>query len=426
MSDRLIVLANGRVMGEVAQDARGQLDFGYDARWRQREYAYPLSLSMPLGVAQHGHDRIERWLWGLLPDNANVLERWGRRFQASARNVFSLLRATGEDCPGAIQLVRPERVDRLMVPAGRQVAWLTTAEVEARLRTLRMDESAWRLEGDDGQFSLAGAQSKTALFLEDGRWGIPQGATPTSHILKPPIRGFRGHCENEHLCLQLARALGIPAARSMVRRFGQETAIVVERYDRIATAGRLMRLHQEDLCQALARSPFNKYESHGGPGCRDIAGAIRSYSTRPGEDLRTFVKAIALNWVIGGTDAHARNFSLLIGAGGEARLAPLYDLASALPYPGHYAPRLKLAMKIGGESRLGYVRIRHWERFAGEVGLPPDEVLEICESVAAETPDRFAALVEAAQADGLDHPIAERLKDGIASHASACLERLRR
>lgn len=425
MSDRLIVLASGRVMGEVERDARGRLDFVYDARWQQRKYAYPLSLSMPLGVAQHGHDRIERWLWGLLPDNANVLERWGRRFQASARNAFSLLRATGEDCPGAIQLVRPERVDRLMVPAGRQVAWLTTAEVEARLRTLRMDDSAWRLDDDEGQFSLAGAQSKTALFLEDGRWGIPLGATPTSHILKPPIRGFPGHCENEHLCLQLARSLGIPAARSMVSRFGQETAIVVERHDRIATAGYLMRLHQEDLCQALAHSPFNKYESHGGPGCRDIAGAIRSHCTRPGEDLRTFVKAIALNWIIGGTDAHARNFSLLIGAGGEARLAPLYDLASALPYPGHYAPRLKLAMKIGGESRLGYVRIRHWERFAGEVGLPPDEVLEICDSVASETPDRFAALVTAAQAEGLDHPIAVRLKEEVASHARACRERLR-
>lgn len=426
MSDRLIVLANGRVMGEVAQDARGQLDFGYDARWQQREYAYPLSLSMPLGVAQHGHDRIERWLWGLLPDNANVLERWGRRFQASARNAFSLLRATGEDCPGAIQLVRPERVDRLMVPAGRQVAWLTTAEVEARLRTLRMDDSAWRLDDDEGQFSLAGAQSKTALFLEDGRWGIPLGATPTSHILKPPIRGFPGHCENEHLCLQLARSLGIPAARSMVSRFGQETAIVVERYDRIATAGYLMRLHQEDLCQTLARSPFNKYQSDGGPGCRDIAGAIQSHCGRPGEDLRTFVKAIAVNWVIGGTDAHARNFSLLIGAGGNARLAPLYDLASALPYPGHYAPRLKLAMKIGGESRLGYVQVRHWARFAAEVGLPPEEVLGICESVAAETPDRFADVVAAALSEGLAHPIIERLKREISSHASACLASLQR
>jgi len=425
LTDRLIVLANGRVMGEGRRDARARLSFEYDPGWRQSEYAFPLSLAMPLTVPDHGHDTIEPWLWGLLPDNENVLERWGRRFQASARNAFSLLRGTGEDCPGAIQLVRPERVDRLLAPAGRQVAWLTYAEVEDRLRTLRADDSAWRLDDDDGQFSLAGAQAKTALLLEDGRWGVPQGATPTTHILKPPIRRFSGHCENEHLCLQLARALGIPAARSVVSRFGQETAIVVERYDRIAIGGRLTRVHQEDFCQLLGVLPTRKYEAEGGPGCRDIARAIRMHSRRPGEDLRLFSRAIAFNWVIGGTDAHAKNFSLLIGALGRANLAPLYDLASALPYPGHYAPRLKLAMKVGGEARIGYIQVRHWERFAAEVGLPPEEVLQICESVAAETPDRFADVVAAARSEELDHPIVERLKEGIARHASACLDRLR-
>lgn len=438
MNEHLIALAGGRKVGEIGRDARGRLSFEYDDAWSLEDAAFPLSLSMPLTVRDHGHDRIEPWLWGLLPDNENVLTRWARQFQVSARSAFSLLKATGEDCPGAVQFVRPDRVTELLasrtvgvsasdaVPESREVAWLTTAEVEARLRTLRHDNSAWRLAEDVGQFSLAGAQSKTALLLEDGRWGVPHGATPTTHILKPPIPGFAGHCENEHLCLQLADALGIPAAYSRVNSFGQEAAIVVERYDRIAVAGRLVRLHQEDLCQALARSPLNKYESDGGPGCRDIASAIQSHSTRPGEDVRTFVEAIALNWVIGGTDAHARNFSLLIGTGGNARLAPLYDLASALPYPGHYAPRLKLAMKIGGESRLGYIQVRHWERFAAQVGLPPDEVLGICKSVAAETPDRFADVVAAARSEGLDHPIVERLKENIASHASACLDRLQR
>ena len=426
MTDRLVALANGRVVGEVQRDARGQLAFAYDVGWRRREHAYPLSLSMPIGAPQHDHDKIEPWLRGLLPDNENVLARWARTFQASAGNAFSLLGATGEDCAGAVQVVRPERVDIVLASAGRQVVWLTAGEVEARLRTLRHDDSAWRLDGDEGQFTLAGAQSKTALLLEDGRWGIPRGAIPTTHILKPPIPGFPGHCENEHLCLALAAALGIPAARSVVSRFGQETAIVVERYDRIRAAGRLVRLHQEDLCQTLTRSPFNKYESQGGPGCRDIAGAIRSHCSRPGEDLRTFVKAMALNWVIGGTDAHARNFSLLIGAGGSVRLAPLYDLASALPYPGRYLPRRKLAMKVGGESRLGYIQVRHWARFAGEVGLPPEEVLEICESVAAETPDRFADVVAVARSEGLDHPIIEKLKTEIAGRAGACLASLRR
>ena len=438
MTERLIALADGCLLGEIRCDARGRLSFEYDALWSEDDSAYPLSLSMPLTVRDHNHDKIEPWLWGLLPDNESVLARWSRRFQVSARSAFSLLTVTGEDCPGAVQLVRPERVGRLLASRSgeasedhtaldsREIVWLTATEVEARLRTLRHDNSAWRLEEDVGQFSLAGAQSKTALLFEDGRWGIPQGVTPTTHILKPPIEGFPGHCENEHLCLALAASLGIPTARSQVRRFGQETAIVVERYDRSATTGRLVRLHQEDSCQALGRSPFNKYESTGGPGCRDIAGAIRSHCTRPGEDLRTLVKAIALNWVIGGTDAHARNFSFLIGTGGDARLAPLYDLASALPYPGHYAPRLKLAMKVGGEARIGYIQVRHWKRFAAEVGMPADEVLGICGSVAAQTPDRFADLVVAAQSEGLDHPIAERLKDGVASHARACLDRLRR
>lgn len=432
MTERLIAVANGRLVGEITRDARGRLRLAYHDAWIEDETAYPLSLSMPLTAAEHGHDAIEPWLWGLLPDNENVLARWATRFQVSARSAFSLLRATGEDCPGAVQFARPERAGRLLAwQSARaadppEVAWLTPAEVEERLRILRNDNGAWRLEEDVGQFSLAGAQSKTALLLEDGHWGIPRGMTPTTHILKPPIPGFPGHCENEHLCLAVAGALGIPAAHSRVRRFGEETAIVVERHDRITAEERRWRLHQEDLCQSLGRNPLMKYESDGGPGCRDIAGAIRSHCGRPGEDLRTFVKAVALNWVLGGTDAHARNFSLLIGAGGVARLAPLYDLASALPYPGHYAPRLKLAMKVGGESRLGYVQVRHWERFAAEVGVPSGEVLRICESVAATIPDLFAAVVATARSEGLDHPVVERLEQEVPKRAQACLDSLRK
>lgn len=425
MTGRLVAVANGRLLGEVTRDARGRLSFAYDAAWSEDDAAYPLSLSMPLTAAGHGHDRIESWLWGLLPDNENVLARWARRFQVSARSAFSLLSATGEDCPGAVQFARPERVGGLLASGSREVAWLTTADVEARLRTLRNDSSAWRLDEDVGQFSLAGAQSKTALLREDGRWAVPSGVTPTTHILKPPIPGFPGHCENEHLCLAVAGALGIPVARSRVGRFGEETAIVVERFDRVKAGGRLARLHQEDFCQALGRSPLNKYESEGGPGCREIAGAIRSHCSRPGEDLRTFVKAIAMNWVLGGTDAHARNFSLLIGAGGTVRLAPLYDLASALPDPGHHAPRLKLAMKVGGESRIGYIGVRHWGRFAAAAGLPADEVLDICRLLAAQVPDRLADIVATSRAAGVNHPVVDRLVAAVATNSRACEASLR-
>jgi len=145
MTGRLIAVANGRLLGEITRDTRGRLSFTYDAAWRADDTAYPLSLSMPLTASGHGHDRIEPWLWGLLPDNENVLARWARRFQVSPRSVFSLLSATGEDCPGAVQFARRERAGRLLGSGPREVVWLTPANVEARLRTLRSDNSAWRL-----------------------------------------------------------------------------------------------------------------------------------------------------------------------------------------------------------------------------------------------------------------------------------------
>ena len=331
MTERLVAVANGEVMGYVMRQERGRLAFSYDEAWRQTWDAYPLSLSMPLAGAEYGHDVIEPWLWGLLPDNENVLARWARHFHVSARSAFSLLRATGEDCPGGVQFAAPDRVDRLLGAQTQAVDWLTEEQVGARVGALNEDGSAWRLPGDAGWFSLAGAQAKTALFFADGRWGVPRGRTPTTHILKPPAPGFPGHCENEYLCLTLARALGIPAARSRVHRFGEEPALVVERYDRVSTVDGIVRVHQEDLCQVLGLAPTAKYESDGGPGCGRMVLAIRTYSSRPGDDLRTFVRALALNWIIGGTDAHAKNFSLLIGAGGRATLAPLYDVASSRP-----------------------------------------------------------------------------------------------
>src|SRR5207247_751940 len=132
--------------------------------------------------------------------------------------------------------VLPERVDALRGSGPLEVAWLEERDVAARLRALREDQGAWRSPRDTGQFSLAGAQPKTALLFRGGRFGVPSGRTPTTHILKPPLRDFPGHVENEHLCLTLARGLGLPTARSEVRRFGDEVAIVVTRYDRAETS----------------------------------------------------------------------------------------------------------------------------------------------------------------------------------------------
>lgn len=175
MTELLVVVADRRIMGEIRRDRRGRLTFVYDDRWRSLDAACPLSLSMPLVVAEHEHARIAPWLWGLLPDNETVLDRWGQRFHVSPRNVFALLGAVGEDCAGAVQLVRPDRVDEVLRDGSRQVEWLTEADIAARLRLLRQDRAAWRMAGDAGQFSLAGAQPKTALLFDGQRWGVPYG-----------------------------------------------------------------------------------------------------------------------------------------------------------------------------------------------------------------------------------------------------------
>lgn len=261
MNAELIAILYGHEIGRVLRDRRGRLGFVYAETWRAARGAYPLSLSMPLAAAMHGHRPVEAFLWGLLPDNETVLDRWVRRFQVSPRSPFALLSHVGEDCAGAVQFVRPDRLDVVTGDGPQLVDWLDEDAIAERLRTLRTDHAAWRIPRDTGQFSLTGAQPKTALLYEQGRWGVPSGRTPTTHILKPPTGEFDGHADNEHLCLRLAARLGLIVARSEVKRFSDQVAIVIERYDRERTETGIMRVHQEDLCQALAILPARKYEN---------------------------------------------------------------------------------------------------------------------------------------------------------------------
>ena len=225
----LVTLLDGRVVGHVEQTMQGKLRFSYDQAWRDWPGAYPLSLSMPMGQREHQDEKIRPYLEGLLPDNDWILRRWGTQFHVSHRNPFALLVHVGEDCAGAVQFCAPGRVADVQSNADSAVRWLTEKEVAATLRELRTESATGRATGDPGYFSLPGAQPKTALLHQDGRWGVPSGRTPTTHILKPPLGDLEGFAENEHLCLRLAGALGLPAARSEVTRFGDEIAIVVER-----------------------------------------------------------------------------------------------------------------------------------------------------------------------------------------------------
>ncbi|HEY1745799.1 MAG TPA: type II toxin-antitoxin system HipA family toxin [Xanthobacteraceae bacterium] len=422
-SAELVVIINGREIGRIERDTRGRLTFAYTESWRREPGAYPLSLSMPLAAERHGHKPIEAFLWNLLPDNDAVLERWARRFQVSARNPFALLSHVGEDCAGAAQFVQPDRLDAVLGQVPSPVEWLDEAGIAVRLRTLRADHTAWRAPSDTGQFSLPGAQPKTALLFEDGRWGIPSGRMPTTHILKPPTGEYDGHAENEHLCLRLAAALGMITARSDVKWFEDEVAIVIERYDRLRTAAGLIRVHQEDFCQALSVHPSRKYENEGGPGARASAELLRTFSGRPQEDADRFTDALIFNWLIGGTDAHAKNYSLLIGAEGRARLAPLYDVASILPYDFDLQ-KVRLAMKIGGTYRLRDIGPRQWVKLAADLRLKADEVVERVRGMAGGLPDHVSDVERQVAKAGLKHPLVAQLAARLIERAKRCVELL--
>jgi serine/threonine-protein kinase HipA len=420
MTNELIALLDGREVGNVSYK-NARLSFIYNDTWSGDPNAYPLSLSMPLGSATHGHARIEAFLWGLLPDNDRVLQSWGRQFHVSPRNVFRLIANVGEDCAGAVQFVSPERMETLRgEPTDKEVAWLTEDDVAERLSALRADHSAWRNERDTGRFSLAGAQPKTALLFERKRWGVPSGRTPTTHILKPPTGDWDGHAENEHFSLQLARASGLIVPNSRVSHFKDEMAIVVERYDRVRNGRGWSRIHQEDMCQALGLHPARKYESDGGPGVRRIVELLRNQSSSPDEDVQSFVDAIAFNWLIAGTDAHAKNYSLLLGKGAGVRLAPIYDLASMLPYRTVDLRRVKLSMKIGGEYRLRNIGVGHWQRLATELHLDEGTIIDRIRVMASTLPDHATDVQKQIEGEGLSHATITSLSERLKMRASAC------
>jgi serine/threonine-protein kinase HipA len=419
MTDTLSVLIGDSLAGTLTRLAGGRLRFDYDEDYRAKREATPLSVSMPTALRAHLDAEIRPWLWGVLPDNQAVLERWARNFHVSASSPFTLLATpVGHDCAGAARFIAPEEIDEIIGRPGT-VTWLTDAQLAQRLRELREDTTTWLGREFNGQFSLAGAQAKTALLYEDGRWGVPSGAAATSHILKPSVAGLDDHDLNEHLCLDAAGRAGLAVARTRVARFGEESAIVVERYDRLREDGRLIRIHQEDLAQALGIHPASKYQNEGGPGPGEIARLLRDVMAPrvADEAVWRFFDALAWNWLIAGTDAHAKNYSLLL-AGREVRLAPLYDIASALPY-GTHERKLRFAMKIGGDYRL-HAYGNTWKAASVELGLDESRARDRVLALTERAPDAFAEAADAPGVAALERPLPKLLVECVSKRAEHC------
>ncbi|MFS0703461.1 type II toxin-antitoxin system HipA family toxin [Cellulomonas sp. 179-A 9B4 NHS] len=399
----LVVILEGRVIGQVQRTRANRLRFTYedDATLPGRT---PLSLSMPTGDLSFADERVERWLRALLPESNGALNAVGRRYPGVDRSdPLSLLAALGKDCPGAVQFCAPLEVAEV-VSRGGTLEPQSASDIEQRLAELRINENAsWVMPGE--HWSLGGTQAKFALRRVGEKWFEAQGSQPTSHILKPGVHGMKAQALVEHISMRAAAACGVDVAFTEHIEFKTESAIVIKRFDRRPEGEGLARLHQEDLCQALGVS--EKYEEHGGPSAARIIAMLRDYSSRAREaraNVNHFVDGLIFNTIIGAPDAHARNYALMLD-GESVRLAPLFDISTGLVYESQES-RL-LSMSIGGEFHSDKIGREHWARFAGENELDEERVLDRAREMAEVAPVAMRTALDEVDDDDWTGAVAE-------------------
>jgi serine/threonine-protein kinase HipA len=411
VSDALDVYLHGRLAGMLERRSQARLSFAYAEAWIEGGGG-PISLSLPLRKEAYDHDACAPFFEGLLPEG-EFLKAISRTLHVSARNPFQLLARIGGECAGAIS-VGPVGGP---VPGAteRPPRWLGEEELGRLLDDLPGRPLLATIDAESGfRISLAGAQDKVGVLVQDGRIGIPQGSPPSTDILKAPIPGVADSVANEAFCMALAAHAGLEVAPAEPRLAGGQECLLVHRYDRSLDGTPDGRLHQEDFCQALGLVPSVKYENEGGPSVADCARLIHRHSDAPARDLIAFLDALLFNFLIGNNDAHSKNYSLLLDGPGAIRMAPLYDLLSIAAIPG--ASR-DLAMKYGGEKRPAYLRRRHLRRLGDELQVRP----ALVERRAVSMIERLGPAAEDARralpADFQGRPVLARIAEVIAERS---------
>jgi serine/threonine-protein kinase HipA len=424
----LSVYLNGRLIGKLQRESSGAIDFTYAQSWLEWGNAFPVSISLPLREDRYIGAPVVAVFDNLLPDNEAIRQRLAERAGAAGYDAYNLLAAVGRDCVGALQFL-PEGSQP--APAGKiDARALSDAEIADIVSDLGRNPLGI---GDDQDFriSIAGAQEKTALLYWKDAWHLPHGMTATTHILKPQIGqlpngiDLTNSVENEYFCLKLVKALGLPVANAEIVDFADKRVLVIERFDRQWTRDkRLLRLPQEDCCQALSVPPSRKYESGGGPGIQDIAALLKGSDT-PEMDQKTLFKAQIIFWMLGATDGHVKNFSIRLAPGGRFRLTPLYDIISAQPSLDARQIRknqMKLAMSVGTSRHyiVNTITQRHFLQTAERCRLSS----QITKTIIEELLDAGASKIDTALGQ-LSKDVPEAIATSIAEAAKQRLAQFR-
>lgn len=421
----LDVYMNRRKVGQYFREPDGAFAFAYAPEWLAWEHTMPISRSLPLRPERYTGPPVIAVFENLLPDSDDIRRRVAERVGADGVDAYSLLARIGRDCVGALQFLpegeEPGASDAL---TGEP---LSDDQIAAMLKDLHRAPLGIRAERDF-RISVAGAQEKTALLFHDGQWTLPTGTTPTTHILKPVIgtlpngMDLTDSIENEHFCLRLMAAFGLKVARTEIARFAGTRALVVERFDRLRTRdGRLIRLPQEDFCQALSVPPTRKYQNEGGPGIVEICELLQG-SDEPLRDRADFLKANILFWLIGATDGHAKNFSIALTPGGRFTMTPIYDVLTVQPSldAGTLQTKdMKLAMRVGKgrHYRVSEIRGRYFAETGLAAGFSRDQVAGVFEEIGSMVEQAFEAVVAEMPA-GFPNGLCDAVRRGFERRAT--------
>lgn len=386
MSELVVYLA-GKRTGRLIRKDNGNLQFRYDPR-----YDGPaISQVLPVREEAYPHNLCRAVFGGLLVEG-DAREVVARNLGVSSGNDYALLEALGGDCAGALTVLEPEEE----LPSRPRARALDDEQLDTVLRELpQRPLAADPAEGT--RLSLAGAQPKLPVIVEDDRFSLPLNtAAATTHILKPEPARFPGLVDNEAFCMELGAAVGLPVAHVEKRTSSSGLAyLLVERYDRDLTSDPIRRLHQEDFCQALGQSSDCKYQADGGPMVVEAVSLLRACSARPAQDLIAFWRALVFNWLIGNCDAHSKNFSLLYDVA-VPTLAPLYDLLATTIYPELTS---RLAMSLGGARQIDEVTAEAWGRLAVETHYSERFVVKETRGMIARVSDEMPRLLGLARHD---------------------------
>lgn len=407
---RLIVQWNGKTVGHIVPHRKGRLKFSYSSQWLEKNNR-PVSLSLPCSEEEFDAQKSTAFFDNLLPEEGMYRDLC-REARIDEADIYGFLRLFGKECAGALVIAPEEAVASPQAPAYRDI----TNELEAILEKHHGMPQGSLIAETGARLSIAGAQNKLPIVLRQGKFLVPEDGSfaPTSAILKPTTARFPDLHRNELFCMELARYAGLQTPEAKILQIGNYQAYVTMRYDRQETENGIVRIHQEDFCQALGISRIYKYEENSGPGFAACGKILLHPLVGNNASAReNFITCALFNYAIGNCDAHGKNFSLLYDVQ-SISLAPFYDLVSTMAYP---ELEQKFAMAFGKTFRFDRIAGHSWKQFAADMNVRPELLYSLMERLHESIMPAVESLAAQHEKQYGPSPVYERLvrivRDGL-------------